>query len=163
MRLSRSIQILLIGLVIIVLLFICNLTKIIEGFQSPYEQLIIKIREIMDKAGAYDRWVGYLYKNAPQNSKVLNDYKKRVFQPNCKFRDDWSTNPPPGMNIPTPAASANDANIAYRNFMKCLTAGNGLCIQQLANSRLRFMEPGCAFLNPPSPSSYSNNLSVGFN
>ena len=164
---SRSKKILLIGSMIIFLLLLCNSVYIKEGFVNPFgnhfQDLIRRIRELQDKDASYNKWVGYLYKNAPINSNILNDFKKRVFQPSCKFRRDWADNLPKNSFIPTPANSNTDATIAYKNYMKCLSEGNNKCIQPLNDARVRFMEPDCAFLNPQDSASYSKEFTVAFN
>ena len=164
---SRATKVLLIGSIIILLLILCNLVCIKEGFRNPFgnhfEDLIRRIRGLQDKNNSYNTWVGYLYKNAPVNSDILNDFKRRVFQPSCKFRRNWSDQLPNGSFIPTPANSKTDATIAYKNYMKCLSEGNNICLQQLNDARNRFMEPGCAFLSPQDSSSYTKDFTVAFN
>jgi hypothetical protein len=103
-----------------------------------------------------------MYKDPPTGSRSLNDIKKRMFQPSCKFRQDWSTNLPPGLNRPIPAQTKDLANMAYKNYLDCLARPDGLCIASLADVRARFFEPGCEFLNPSDPSSYSQNFQAIF-
>ncbi len=133
-------------LIFIGILYITGLLhKSIEGFQNPWEGLIRRILDAQKKQKSYDLWIGYLYKNAPQNSGILNDFKSRVFQPQCEFRPYWSEQLPPGMNVPMGAQTATEANIAYKSFMQCVAEGNPLCMNQLNNARVRFMKPGCQF------------------
>uniref|UniRef100_A0A6C0HEV4 Uncharacterized protein n=1 Tax=viral metagenome TaxID=1070528 RepID=A0A6C0HEV4_9ZZZZ len=140
-----------------------NKQKINTQSNNSFQEIINTITSLQQEGQAYDKWIGYIYKHAPNNSKLLDDFKARVFQPSCKFRVDWDTKPPKGMSIPTPAPSPQLANIAYKNYMECLTKGKPTCLQQLENARLRFMEPGtCQFLNPPDVKSYSNDYRVSF-
>lgn len=139
-----------------------NYLSVVEGF-GPFDDLINRIRAMQDKGNAYNKWVGYLYKYAPQNSAILNDFKRRVFQPSCMFRKGWADQLPNGLSIPTPAASNTEATVAYKNYMKCLSDGEGRCLEQLNEARIRFMEPGCAFLSPQDQTSYSSNFTVAFN
>jgi len=127
---------------------------------NPFEEFMKKIQEIQETTSAFDKWVGYVYKHAPENSNILNDFKSRVFQPNCRFRKLWATQLPKGMNIPNSAENATSANIAYKTYMNCLSEGNGTCMGQLENARTRFMEPGCQFLSPKDPKSYSRDYRV---
>lgn len=149
------------------------LNTAIEGFNNPFgnmfgkinnnpfEAMIKQLQAAQESTSAYDKWIGYVYKHAPENSRILDDFKARVFQPNCKFRKLWATKLPKGMNIPTPAKDSTTANIAYKTFMKCLSSGNSTCLGQLENARVRFMEPGCQFLSPKDAGSYSRNYTVG--
>ena len=137
-----------------------HLNKVLEGFGNPFEDMIRQLQQAQNISSAYDKWIGYVYKHAPENSNILNDFKERVFQPNCKFRKTWATDLPKGMNIPTPANNATSANIAYKTYMNCLTTGNNKCLGQLENARIRFMEPGCQFLSPKDPKSYSREYRV---
>lgn len=142
---------LLIFLVSIGLLYCSGfLNKAVEGFGNPFEELIKKIMAAQSQSQAYDQWLGYVYKHAPENSKILNDFKERVFHPSCNFRRDWATVTPKGMNIPTGAASKELANIAYKNYMACLQKGTRSCLNQLENARTRLMEPGCQLLHTTS-------------
>lgn len=133
-------------LILIGVLYISGfLHKSVEGFANPWEALIRRILEAQQKQKSYDLWVGYLYKNAPQNSGILNDFKSRVFQEQCEFRPYWSEKLPAGMSVPMGAQTATEANIAYKNFIQCIAQGNSLCLNQLNNARIRFMKPGCDF------------------
>ena len=140
-------------------LYMCNSNK--EGFANPFEELIRKIRESQQGGAAYDKWVGYLYKNPANNSDILNDYKSRVFQPYCKFRNGWATKLPQGMNIPMAADSKEFATIAYKKYFEALSKGEGATGDQLINSLQRFMAPGCKLLNDPSQ--YRRPFTVAFN
>jgi len=133
------------------------LNKAVEGFGNPFEDIVQKIMAAQSQGQAYEQWLGYVYKNAPANSDILNDFKSRVFQPTCKFRRDWATITPKGMNIPTGAASKEMANIAYKNYMACLQKGTNSCLKQLDNARERLMEPGCQLLHT---NSYSQDFRV---
>jgi len=134
-----------------------------SGSKNPLEELVQQISAVQQEGQAYDKWIGYVYKHAPNNSKILDDFKARVFQPSCKFRTNWATNLPEGMGIPNPASSSQLANVAYKNYMECLTKGKPTCLQQLENARVRFMEPGtCQFLNPPDVNSYTKDYRVSF-
>lgn len=150
------------GLVVFLVIFgllYCSgyLRKTVEGFGNPFEEFFQKLQAAQSQGQAYDQWLGYVYKNAPSNSDILNDFKSRVFDPSCKFRRDWATNTPEGMNIPTGATTNQLANMAYKNYMACLEKGTGSCIKQLDNARTRLMEPGCSFLHT---SSYTQNFTV---
>jgi hypothetical protein len=126
------------------------LSVVKEGFGNPWTDIFNKIKQIQDESTAYDKWVGYLYKKSSVNSEILNDFKSRVFQPNCKFRYDWATNLPKGMNIPTPADTSELAMISYKKYMNNLSKGNGQAVKNLDNARARFMTPDCWYLNDPS-------------
>jgi hypothetical protein len=135
-----------------------------EGF-SQISDILALIDKAQTKQTAfyqYFAWVGYMYKDPPTDSRALNDIKKRMFQPSCKFRQDWSTNLPPGTSRPIPAQTKDLANMAYKNYLDCLARPDGLCIASLADVRARFFEPGCEFLNPSDPSSYSQNFQAIF-
>lgn len=112
----------------------------------------------LGKQNAFGDWVGWLYAHPQTSGAPLNDFKSRVFQPNCKFKRDWATNLPPGLNRPIPAGNKNLAMVAYRTFMGCLAEGNSECIQQLDEARRRFMEPNCAFLNPKDTRTYTKDI-----
>jgi len=135
-----------------------------EGFSqiSDILALIDKSQTAQSALLQYNAWVGYMYKDPPTDSRALNDIKKRMFQPSCKFRQDWSTNLPPGLVRPIPAQTKDLANMAYKNYLDCLARPDGLCVASLADVRARFFEPGCEFLNPPNPSSYSQNFQAIF-
>ena len=126
------------------------LTKAVEGFGNPFEDFVQKLLAAQNQGQAYDQWLGFVYKNAPANSDILNDFKKRVFDPSCSFRRDWATVTPKGMNIPTGAATKELANLAYKNYIKCLQSGASTCLNQLNNARERLMEPGCQLLHTDS-------------
>jgi len=132
-----------------------------ENFANPFEEIIRKIRESQQGGGAYDKWVGYLYKNPRINSNILNDYKSRVFQPECKFRDNWASKLPHGMNIPMAADSKEFATIAYKKYLESLSKGEAGTKDQLINSLQRFMAPGCNLLNDPSQ--YTRPFTASFN
>ena len=131
-----------------------------EGFANPFEKVIKKLKEAQQGGLAYYQWVGYLYKNPAKNSDILNDYKSRVFQPDCRFRDNWATKLPPGMIIPLSANSKDLASIAYKKYFEALSKGEGGTGEQLINSLKRFMAPGCALLNDPSQ--YRRPFNVSF-
>ena len=133
----------------------------IEGFANPFQEIIRKLRESQQANLSYDKWVGYLYKNPAINSNILNDYKSRVFQPHCRFRNNWATQLPPGMNIPMPADSKEFATIAYKKYFESLSKGEGSTEKQRINSLKRFMAPGCGLLNDPSQ--YRKPFTVAFN
>jgi len=148
------------GLIIFLIiggLYVFSSTK--EGFANPFEEIIRKLREAQQGGAAYEKWVGYLYKN-PANSEILNDYKSRVFQPYCKFRDDWATNLPEGMSIPMPADSKELATIAYKKYFEALSKGEGATGEQLLNSLKRFMTSDCNLLNDPSQ--YTRTFTASF-
>lgn len=146
---------------IIGLLYILGLlTSIKESFQNPFEEIIRKIKEMQNQSGAYDKWIGYVYKYSSKNGKILNDFKSKVFKPSCRFRGDWATNLPKGMTIPTPAETPDMAMIAYKNYFNSLNKGEGNSVKQLYNARDRFMAPGCNFLN--NPEGYIHEYTVAF-
>jgi hypothetical protein len=138
-----------------------------EGFQNmaDIQRLIQQLQGASGQLGelkAYEDWIGWIYTNPQTSTLAFNDFKSRVFQPNCKFRDDWSTRLPPGKLRPNPAANAQLANTAYRTFLGCLAKGNAKCTALLDDVKQRFMEPDCNFLNPADPASYSQNVSEVF-
>jgi hypothetical protein len=153
------------GIIIIVLGFLSyKRFSETEGFSqmSYILALIDKAKTIQNAYYQYFAWVGYVYKNPPAGSLALNDIKKRMFQPSCKFREDWSRNLPPGTSRPIPAQTKDLANMAYKNYLDCLARPDGLCVGTLTDLRARFFEPGCEFLNPANPRIYSQNFQAIF-
>lgn len=117
---------------------------------------------LLQKDSTYDEWIGWLYTHVESSGKPLDDFKKRVFLPSCKFRNDWSTNIPQGLMRPFPPKTKELANMAYRSYLKCLSEGNQACINKLEDARVRFMEPNCRFLHPENPKEYIQNLQEVF-
>ena len=111
---------------------------------------------------AFDSWVGYLYKFPQQSGAPLNDFKKRVFQPSCKFRQNWASVLPRDMIRPMPAPNAQLANAAYKTFLDGLAQGNQECIAKLNEARERFMESECEFLPQRSPTAYNKDFQAVF-
>jgi hypothetical protein len=136
------------------------LSTIKESFVNPFEEIIKKIKQMQDQVGAYDRWIGYVYKHSSKNGLILNDFKSRVFQPTCKFRSDWATRLPKNKTIPTPADTPELAMMSYKKYLDALSKGKGDSAKQLYDARDRFMAPGCDFLNDPSR--YTKPFNVGF-
>jgi len=158
MRLRRE---LIFFLIIFGFLYIFGvLTSLKEGFGNPWEEIFRKIKAMQDEAGAYDKWIGYVYKNSSTNGYILNDFKSRVFQPSCQFRGDWATVLPKGISIPTPAESADMAMMSYKKYFENLSKGQGASARQLYDARDRFMAPGCDFLNDPAQ--YTKPYNVAF-
>ena len=138
-----------------------------EGFQQPFDiqKMLAEFQRAsgaLGKQNAFGDWIGWLYAHPESSGAPLNDFKKRVFQPNCKFRRDWATVLPPGLNRPIPAGNKDLANVAYRTYMSCLADGNSDCIKQLEEARRRFMEPDCGFLNPRDVSTYTKDIQQVF-
>ena len=135
------------------------------GFkQMDVQQMILQFQRsagMLGKQNSYNDWVGWAYTHPQTSGEPLNDFKKRVFQPSCEFRRDWATQVPKGMMRPNPAGNKDLANVAYRTYLQCIAEGNPACLQQLEDARVRFMEPGCAFLNP-NPATYSANIQQVF-
>ena len=132
------------------LLYISGLlTSVAEGFRNPLDDIFKKIREMQNGSGAYNKWIGYVYKHSSKNGQILNDFKSRAFQPTCQFRGDWATNLK-GKSIPTPADTPDLAMMAYKQYLDSLSKGNSEAAKQLYDARDRFMAPGCDFLNNPS-------------
>jgi len=136
------------------------LREIKEGFRNPWEDIVNKIKGLEDESKTYGSWLGYLYKNSSKNGDILNDFKSRVFQPNCKFRHDWASKLPKGMNVPTAANSPEMAMIAYKKFFTNVSKGRETTIKQLDNARTRFMTSDCQYLNDPSQ--YMKGFNVAF-
>lgn len=111
---------------------------------------------------AFDSWVGFLYKHPDSSGVPLNDFKKRVFQPTCKFRRNWASVLPPNTIRPMPAPNAQLANAAYKTFLDGLAQGNQECIAKLNEARDRFMESDCDFLVHSSPSAYNKDFQSVF-
>ncbi len=136
-----------------------------EHFQSiDIQKMILELQKAsgaLGKQNAYSSWVGWLYTHIESSGAPLNDFKRRVFHPNCKFRRDWATNLPSGLTRPIPAENKNLANISYRTYLTCLADGNPQCIQQLEDARRRFMEPSCQILRQ-NPSEYTKNIQEVF-
>jgi hypothetical protein len=151
----------------LVFLYIASAVKANEGFQdiTDIQQLIQQIQGASGQLGeekAYNDWIGWIYTNPQTATMALNDFKKRIFQPSCEFRNDWSSNLPPGKQRPNPAQTPQLANTAYRTYLGCLAKGNQSCTALLDDARMRFMKPGCNFLNPSDVSTYNQNVSEVF-
>ena len=128
------------------------------------QKMILQFQQsagLLDKQNSYNDWVGWVYKHVESSGEPLNDFKKRVFQPTCQFRRDWVTTLPNGMMRPNPAGNKDLANVAYRSYLQCIADGNSACLQQLEDARIRFMEPGCEFLNP-NPAIYTTDIQQVF-
>lgn len=139
----------------------------IEGFEeNPAEILWKAFSTAIDNqegANSYNYMIAWIYTHPESSGPALNDLKRRVFQPNCKFRRDWATNPPPGSSVaPVAALDLEVANASYSNFLKCLAKGNQNCIKALDDAKRRFMEPDCGFLNPSDVNSYKANYKAVF-
>ena len=131
----------------------------IESFvsiQDFYNQFLEAQRMLV----SYEYWVGYAYRTADKDAtaEVLNDFKRRVFQDSCEFKDDWR-NPPPGMPSPNGASNAVTATVAYQSYIRCLQKGVGFCYSKLEDARIRFMKPGCWYKNPVD---VSGGITVAF-
>jgi hypothetical protein len=139
-----------------------------EGFQAAQTDVATMIRNLQEASGAlgddksYGLWVGYLYKHPETAGDALNDFKSRVFQPDCAFRQDWDTKLPDGSTRPMAAESAELANVAYKAYLDCLANNSEGCIMSLDDARERFMQPGCNFLNPSNTDSYAANYKPVF-
>jgi hypothetical protein len=133
------------------------LTRVTEGFGNPLQEIFKKIREMQDGSGAYNKWIGYVYKHSSKNGQILNDFKSRVFQPNCQFRSDWANNLK-GKSIPTPADTPELAMMSYKKYFDSLSKGNSEAGKQLYDARDRFMAPGCDFLNKPAQYNMAFNV-----
>ena len=139
-----------------------------EGFQAAQTDVAQMIRNLQEASGklgddkSYGLWVGYMYKNPKDATDALNDFKKRVFQPNCAFRQDWDTKLPAGKSRPMAAENAEIANIAYKAYIDCLANNSEGCILSLDDARERFMAPGCNFLNPADTDSYMKDYKPVF-
>ncbi len=143
--------------------------RYVEGFQdaNPQQQMqdIMKlIKQVQSASGelgpkrSYEDWIGWLYTHPETSAAPLDDFKARVFSPNCKFRIDWSETLPNNLKRPIPAENAELANAAYRSFLKGLTQGNSESFNLLEDARTRFMQPGCTFKNHRSVDAYSNKI-----
>jgi hypothetical protein len=135
-----------------------------EDFQDMNSvfNLIRQLQEAsgqLGKSKSYDQWVGWIYTNVDQSGPILNDLKSRAFHPTCKFKRDWPTNLPAGLQRPNPADNAENAQAAYRSYLDCLANSNDECIKLLNNARARFMQPGCRFANPSNRSVYNTKVS----
>jgi hypothetical protein len=140
-----------------------------EGFtpmvwQQYYEMIrnLQQAQGLLGESKTYDDWVGHLYKNPEDATLVLNDFKSRVFQDSCKFRDDWAYNIPSGMMRPIAPKDATLANTAYRSFMQCVANRNQACIDKLNDARRRFMDSNCGFKNQTDFKAYSRNIPTVF-
>ena len=138
--------------------------SITEGFDA-ISDMIQKIQQAQGQLGtqqSFDNWAGWLYKigKTKEASRMLNDLKKRAFQPDCKFREDWLTNP--GNQIPIAPETKDLANLAYKSYLDCLAKGDQGCINQLADARNRFMEPECGFQLQADKSVYNQNYQTVF-
>lgn len=139
-----------------------------EAFTAGQTDVAKMLQNLQEASGAlgddksYGLWVGYMYKHPEMAADALNDFKSRVFQPNCTFRQDWDTQLPPGLQRPMAAENAELANIAYKAYLDCLANNSEGCINSLDDARSRFMGPGCNFLNPPDTDSYAVNYKPVF-
>ncbi len=131
-----------------------------EGFETM-RTMNFRIQEILKSQqakSAYSQWLGYLYANPSKAASALNDFKRRVFQPTCKFRMHWSTQLPSGKSIPIGAKSADLANVAYASYLNCLAKDDLSCVMMLDDFRSRFMEPGCEYLRPNDRKWYNADI-----
>ena len=135
-----------------------------EGFVSIKDLLKnLSMAQNQDTVvNSYNQWVGYIYKHPEVSAKALNDFKSRVFQPNCAFRRDWSNNVSNGLQRLQGSDTSQLANVAYKTFLDCLADGNQKCLEKLADAKVRFMMDGCNFLNPSDIKSYNRNYSPVF-
>lgn len=131
-----------------------------EGFQNIFSinSRLQQILKAQQAKSAYSQWLGYLYANPSKASAALNDMKRRVFQPNCKFRMNWPTQLPSGKSVPIGAKSADLANVAYASYLNCLAKDDIGCVMMLDDFRSRFMEPGCEYLRPKDRSWYNADI-----
>jgi hypothetical protein len=155
-----------VGFSLFVLAMIYNEYRIrsIEGF-GQLETMMQNLKNARDDSialGSYSWWTAWLYAHPETSSVPLNDFKSRVFQPNCKFRTDWATNLPPGMLIPPVPQNVDLANIGYKTYIDGIATKKPHALAALNDARKRFMEPDCQFLNPSDTSSYNQNYSPVF-
>lgn len=157
------------GIFFIIVLMYSEHTRAIqgsEGFEDMANVLNL-IRQLQTATGqlgqskAYDQWIGWIYTNVDQSGPILNDFKSRVFHPTCKFKRDWPTNLPAGIQRPNPAENAELAQAAYRSYLDCLANSNDECLKLLDNARDRFMQPGCTFMNPTKKTNYNSKVPTG--
>ena len=152
------------ALFILVMFYVMHVKHTREGFISIAD-LIKKLSMAQNQytvVNSYDQWVGYIYKYPEVSAKALNDFKSRVFQPDCAFRRDWSNNVSNGLQRLQGSDTSQLANVAYKTFLDCLADGNQKCLEKLSDAKARFMIDGCGFLNPSDIKSYNRNYSPVF-
>lgn len=135
-----------------------------EGFKSV-DDLVRSLQAATGQLGAaksYDQWVGYTYANVKDSGPVLNDVKARVFQPECQFRRDWSTNLPQGMVRPIGADKPDLANAAYKAWLDNLATANNEVMMQLDDFKKRFLESNCDYQTIKDPSTLNKNYKPVF-
>jgi hypothetical protein len=150
-----------VGLCLFILAMLYNeqIRQTIEGFDAVSD-IIKNMKQARDGSislGSYTWWVAWLYAHPETSSEPLNDFKSRVFQPNCEFRKDWATKLPPGLIIPVVQGSVEFANIGYKAYLDALADKNPYTLNTLDDAKKRFMDPSCQFLNPSDPSTYNQN------
>ena len=135
---------------------------LIQNIQKSVQDKIKAEQDRVDAIFQYQQWVGYLFANPTKNGPALNDFKRRVFQPTCTFKRDWSIYNPTTANSFIGVATADEANVAYNKFLLHLSKSNEATIPLLNDAKSRFFTDDCAFLNPDNLSDYSTNLSPVF-
>lgn len=145
---KKQIHTILIGLTLLVLILFVSRAVLREGF-VPFQQFYQQFLQSQKQQISYNNWVGYTYRTSSTSTTaaVLNDFKRRVFQDWCEFKNDWPQNMG-GMPPVNGATSGVNATVAYQTFIKCLRSGSGSCYSKLEDARRRFMKPGCQFRNP---------------
>lgn len=138
--------------------------RLAEGFLNVADMM----RNLREASGAlgqgksYDQWIGWMYQNPATATKALNDFKARVFAPECEFRPDWSTVLPKGLNRPMAPPGKQYANIAYKTYLDCLANGSYVCVQKLDDFKKRFMKPNCNFKRVTKSAEYNRNYTPVF-
>jgi len=113
---------------------------------------------------AYESWIAWLYAYPGSSGIALNDVKSRFFQPNCKFRKDWYSAPPPGKAIPVLLTDRAGVNKSYKEYLDSFKEWNDFqfSAKSVADIKERFMEESCTYLTHSDPKEYSQNYSEVF-
>jgi len=109
---------------------------------------------------AYDAWVAWLYAYPGSSGIALNDVKSRLFDKDCKFRDDWYTVLPVGKTIPVLLTDRSGVNTEYKAYLDGLKEQNDFdfSIKSIDDIKDRFMEKSCKAKLLSKTTDYSQNF-----
>ena len=109
---------------------------------------------------AYDAWVAWLYAYPGSSGIALNDVKARLFEPTCKFRDDWYTVLPVGKTIPVLLTDRSGVNTEYKAYLDGLKEQNDFDFSKksIDDIKERFMEQSCKAKPLSQSTDYSENF-----
>jgi hypothetical protein len=138
---------------------------IIERFGSwedniAFMVLYQKIVNYYKHKKAYDAWIAWLYAYPGSSGIALNDVKLRLFEEDCKFRNDWYTTLPPGKTIPILLTDRIGVNNEYKAYLDSLKVQNDFDFSKKAIDDIkdRFMEKSCKAKPLSEKTDYSQNF-----